>query len=75
LCSLAVTFTGLALIRVPGAAWLAWDELPIPGLGVTLDGWSLGVQGAWWAMVIDVAIRSVLLAIRFATGGWKRVRV
>lgn len=75
LCSLAVTFTGLALIRVPGAAWLAWSELPIPILDVTISGWNLGVQGAWWAMVIDVAIRSTLLAIRFATGGWKRVRV
>jgi Na+-driven multidrug efflux pump len=40
-----------------------------------LEGWNLGVQGAWWAMVIDVAIRSLLLAIRFTTGGWKRVHV
>lgn len=75
LCSLAVTFTGLALVRVPGAAWLAWHELPIPGTSWAFDGWDLGVHGAWLAMVFDVALRSSLLLLRFFTGGWKRVKV
>lgn len=74
LCSLAVTFTGLALIRVPGAAWLAWSEFAVPGTTWTIDGWDWGVHGAWWAMVFDVSLRSSLLLIRFVTGGWTKQR-
>jgi putative MATE family efflux protein len=74
LCSLAVTFTGLALIRVPGAAWLAWSEFTVPGTTWTIDGWDWGVHGAWWAMVFDVSLRSSLLLIRFVTGGWTKQR-
>lgn len=75
LWTLAITFTGLALVRVPGAAWLAWDHLTLPLVGWEIDGWSWGVQGAWWAMVIDVTIRSALLLMRFVHGGWQRVQV
>ncbi|MFM9116850.1 MAG: MATE family efflux transporter [Planctomycetota bacterium] len=73
--TLIITFVGLALIRIPGAAWLSWDELTIPLLDWHVGGWSMGVRGAWWAMVIDVSIRCVLLSLRFAQGGWKRLQV
>ena len=73
--SLAVTFIGLGLIRIPGAAWLAWNEISVPGFEVTIPGWGHGVTGAWWAMVIDVVVRSVLLSLRFAHGGWRRAKV
>jgi Na+-driven multidrug efflux pump len=33
------------------------------------------VQGAWWAMVIDLVLRCLLVSIRFLHGGWKRVKV
>lgn len=73
--SLAVTFVGLGLIRIPGAAWLAWDEIRLPGWEAAIPGWDLGVTGAWWAMVIDVMVRSLLLSLRFVHGGWRRAKV
>jgi hypothetical protein len=33
------------------------------------------VAGAWYAMITDVILRSLLAAGRFAQGGWKRVQV
>jgi len=59
---LAFTLIGLAGIRLP----LAW----------VLTGWfGLGVAGAWYAMVIDLYLRCMLITARFLHGGWKRVRV
>ncbi|MCI0360254.1 MAG: MATE family efflux transporter [Planctomycetaceae bacterium] len=72
---LAITFIGLVGVRIPGACLLAWDEVPLPILGLTIPGLGLGVAGAWWAMVADVALRSLLAAGRFAQGGWQRVKV
>ena len=71
--TLLITFAGLALIRIPGAAWLSWDEFSLPLMGWSMTGWGMGVRGAWWAMVIDVAIRCFLLIFRFLHGGWKRL--
>ncbi|WP_254511344.1 MATE family efflux transporter [Anatilimnocola floriformis] len=72
---LMVTLAGLICIRVPGAMWLAWAELPLPFLHTSIPGWNLGVHGAWMAMVTDVAVRSVLMAIRFAGGKWQHAKV
>jgi Na+-driven multidrug efflux pump len=72
---LAFTFLGLVCVRIPGACLLAWDEVPLPLVGVSLPGAGLGVAGAWWAMVADVTLRSLLAAGRFLQGGWKRVKV
>ena len=35
----------------------------------------LGVIGAWYAMVVDIIIRSLLVGGRFLHGGWKHVKV
>jgi putative MATE family efflux protein len=59
---LAFTFIGFVGVRLP-AAWFLAHTL----------GW--GIQGAWYAMGADVIVRCVLVAIRFLTGGWKRVEV
>jgi putative MATE family efflux protein len=72
---LAFTFLGLVCVRIPGALWLAWDEIPLPLTDLSLPGAGLGIAGAWWAMVADVVVRSLLAAGRFYHGGWKRVRV
>lgn len=72
---LASTLIGLICIRLPGAMWLAWDEVPLPLLNTSLIGWGYGVHGAWAAMVLDVAVRSFLLAGRFAGGKWQHVKV
>jgi Na+-driven multidrug efflux pump len=72
---LAITFLGLVGIRIPAACLLAWNEVPLPLVGLALPAAGLGVAGAWWAMVADVFFRAVLAAGRFAQGGWQRVRV
>lgn len=40
--------------------------------GMTLG---LGLVGAWWAMVIDIVVRSLLVAWRFRGGRWKNILV
>lgn len=70
---LLVTLIGLVGIRLPLAAWLAWDEVSIGPY--TLAGFGYGVQGAWWAMVIDVAVRCLVISYRFWHGGWRHVKV
>ena len=72
---LMVTLAGLICIRVPGAMWLAWDEVPLSFLSTSIAGFGWGVHGAWMAMVVDVAIRSFLLAGHFAGGKWRHVKL
>ncbi len=72
---LLVTFIGLIGLRIPGAMLLAWEQIDLPWVGISLAGWNLGVQGAWYAMLTDVAVRSILVAVRFAGGKWKHQQV
>lgn len=58
---LLFTFIGMLVVRLPLAWWL------------TTHGW--GVQGAWYAMVLDIWIRTALVSARFAGGRWKGVEV
>jgi len=71
---LGINLIGFLAVRIPGAYWLAFEQLILPGPG-TLVGWGLGVVGAWYAMVIDLHLRAVLVGLRFLHGGWKRVKV
>jgi putative MATE family efflux protein len=73
--TLAVTFIGLVVVRIPAACFLAWDFVPLPLVGIAIPAAGLGVAGAWYAMIADVILRSLLAAGRFAQGGWKRVAV
>jgi putative MATE family efflux protein len=59
---LAFTFIGFVVVRIPLALLLAHQ-------------WSWGIQGAWYAMAIDVIVRCVLVVIRFLSGRWRRVEV
>jgi putative MATE family efflux protein len=72
---LTFTFIGFLGLRIPLAYLLAWDEVTLPILALTVPGYGLGVIGAWYAMVTDVIVRSLLILTRFLHGGWKRVRV
>ena len=72
---LAITLCGYLLIRIPGAYWLAWDEIALPLVGTTVAGFGLGAVGAWYAMAADVVFRSLLVTVRFLQGGWTRIRV
>jgi len=56
------TVIGMLLIRVPVAYFC----------GVVLKG---GLIGAWMGMCADLAIRAVLMTLRFRTGRWATVRV
>jgi putative MATE family efflux protein len=72
---LLFTFTGFLLVRIPLAYYMAWDEVVIPLAGWRLPGLGLGVVGAWYAMLIDCCVRSIMVGWRFAHGGWQRVQV
>ena len=66
-----ITFVGLLLVRIPLAYWWATDA----GFGPWLEGLHWGVQGAWYAMLVDITIRGALTLGRFFHGGWKDLRV
>jgi putative MATE family efflux protein len=59
---LAITLIGFLGVRIPLAALLAYSL-----------GW--GIAGAWYAMVIDLVLRAVLIAARFSVGAWKHIQV
>lgn len=56
------TFLGVGLIRIP-VAWLG---------GVVLRG---GLLGAWMGMFTDIVVRAALLAWRFRSARWQKIRV
>ena len=72
---LAITLIGFLGIRIPLAYFLTQGYLGLPSWDFSLTGFQLGVQGAWYAMVIDIMTRSVLVLLRFLQGGWARVEV
>ncbi len=72
---LGINLLGFLAVRIPGAYWLAFEQLVVPLGGGTLAGWGLGVVGAWYAMVADLYVRAALVGYRFLHGGWKRVKV
>lgn len=72
---LVSTFVGLLLIRLPLSYYLALDSIDIPWLGVAIEGYGLGVAGAWYAVVVDVFARATLICCRFFHGGWTRIEV
>jgi putative MATE family efflux protein len=73
--AMGVTIVGFVLIRIPFACYFAWETLPIYIGGEPLSGLGMGVAGAWYAMLADVLIRSVVLLARFLHGGWQQAKV
>jgi putative MATE family efflux protein len=70
----AFTAFGFFLIRIPLAAYFALDDLSLIGFeSVECLGW--GVKGAWYAMVADLVIRSLMIGHRFFYGGWRSVKI
>ena len=64
---------GFLFVRIPLAIFLAWDSVTIPIIDVTISCFGLGIIGAWYAMVVDLIVRSSFVSGRFIHGGWKRV--
>jgi Na+-driven multidrug efflux pump len=71
---LLLTWIGFLVIRIPLAYVLMYPSVNLGPLGV-LQGFDLGLYGAWLAMFADLTVRGVCFLIRFATGGWKRIKV
>ena len=72
----------LVLTAADGAAfWLPVAWLGVIGFGVLmyvlLDGFvlGLGILGAWLAVMLDQIIRWFLIAMRFRSGKWKRMKL
>jgi Na+-driven multidrug efflux pump len=59
---LLFSLIGLVGIRIPGTYWLAHDL-------------SIGITGAWYAMLADLIVRALLATGRFLQGGWQRAKV
>jgi len=72
---LLITLIGFLLIRLPGAYYLAWDEISIPWFNLTFPGCGLGLFGAWIAMLADVIVRMLLVVGRYLHGAWKKIEV
>jgi putative MATE family efflux protein len=72
---LALNLIGLLAVRVPLAIYLAHTHVTIPIIDYTIAGAGLGVVGAWYGLVIDVAVRCVLLVLRFRHDAWQRIEV
>jgi putative MATE family efflux protein len=71
---LLFTLIGFLGIRIPLAYYFARSLIMLPG-GYELTGLGLGVEGAWYAMAIDIFVRCALISLRFRHGGWKQVEV
>ena len=58
--------------RIPLAYLLTRPDLYLFGQPEWFD---YGVEGAWYAMVIDLVVRCGLVLYRFSHGGWKKIVV
>ena len=72
---LALNLLGIVFLRVPLAYYLTHGEIHLPLVDWTIHGANLGVVGAWYAMVLDIVIRCVLLMLRFRHDAWQRIEV
>jgi Na+-driven multidrug efflux pump len=72
---LALNLLGIVFFRVPLALYLAHPVIYLPLVGWTVRGAGLGVVGAWYAAVIDIVVRCILLMLRFRHDAWQRIDV
>ena len=73
--TLVISLIGFLGVRIPGTYLLSFEHVEIIWLHMTIDGFGLGVAGAWYAVVLDTSLRAILLAGRFGQGGWSRLSV
>ncbi|HOK48808.1 MAG TPA: MATE family efflux transporter [Sedimentibacter sp.] len=57
-----ITFVTVLLIRPLLAIYL-------------INVWHMGLEGAWFAFIVDQIIRSALVLIRYNSGKWKNIKV
>lgn len=68
------TWLGFLVIRIPLAFWFTRETVDLGVLG-TVEGWGLGLFGAWLAMFVDLVIRGIIFLWRFRSGRWQKVQV
>ena len=87
ICAFEQPFNALSIV-ISGALRGAGDT-KVPFLYALISMWGVrivfaylfgtvlgfGVAGFWWAMVADLGVRSLLLALRFRQGGWINAKV
>lgn len=79
---MAISMVGAAALRGAGDTKMPFIASLVGMWGVRLVlAWllavrlGLGVNGAWYAMVADMAVRGVLMGVRFLRGKWVYARV
>jgi putative MATE family efflux protein len=72
---LMLNLIGVVCFRVPLALYLAHRVAHVPLAGYTITGLGLGVVGAWYAAVIDIIVRCILMMLRFRHDAWQRIDV
>jgi Na+-driven multidrug efflux pump len=72
---LALNLIGIVFFRVPLALYLAHSTIYLPIIDYTIEGAGWGVVGAWYAAVIDIVVRCVLLMFRFRHDAWQKIDV
>lgn len=72
---LVFTTIGFFGLRIPLAIFFAFETFSIPGTGLEINCLGWGIEGAWYAMVVDLTVRSFLIGTRFFRGGWKDVKI
>ena len=72
---LVLNVLGIIMVRVPLAVFLAHDAVAIPLVGYSMPGAGLGVVGAWYAAVVDIVARCMLMIARFRHDAWQRIEV
>ena len=72
---LLTTLIGFCVVRLPLAIMLGWGTNQATAGWDVFPLWGWGVVGAWYAMVIDLYVRSSLIAFRLLQGGWQRIRL
>jgi Na+-driven multidrug efflux pump len=71
---LLLNLGSIVFLRVPLAVYLAHNQIELPFVG-TIQGFGYGVVGAWYAAIVDIVVRCVLLMARFQHEGWQKIEV
>jgi putative MATE family efflux protein len=69
------TLVGFFVLRIPIAVYLCLETFQIPMSEISIQGLGWGVVGAWYAMAIDLILRSGMILWRFLGGRWRDVEI
>ena len=72
---IVLNLIGIVFFRVPLALYLSHTDIKVPFIDYTIVGAGLGVVGAWYAAIIDIVVRCVLLMLRFHHDAWQTIDV